>query len=598
MNQRIARIIGTDFRISGRHLLAGAVLATAFWFFDALIGSLFLGQGDFLESAFAPDAHQVFTRVATLALLAFFFVVTNTIMARRRQTEAALRESESRFRLLFETAGSIILVLSPDYRILAFNQEAERVFGMDRGDALGRDYLELFVPEAERETVARDMEKVINGTPIRDFESTVVSRDEVTRHITWNVSRLVDGEGEPIGIVAAGQDVTERRAMLEQLHQAQKMEAIGQLTGGMAHDFNNLLFVIQGNLSLLEEQLKPESALRHPVDRAIAAVERGTILTQRLLAFSRKQLLRPMVIDVNAVVADITDLLQRTLGETVEVEVAPAEGLWRCVADRTQLENAILNLAINARDAMPAGGRLLIATANAGLDEEFAAADPEVTPGKYVTVSVTDTGTGMAPAVQRHIFEPFYTTKEAGVGSGLGLSMVYGFVKQSGGHVTVRSTEGAGTTVAMYLPRATARDTEATKAPVLRPCAPARGETILVVEDNSEVRHLAVAMLEDLGYRVTAAANGTEAMARLGQGPDVDLILTDVVLGGAMSGTDLAAAARERHPNIRTLYMSGYTDDAATHTGPPGTVARLLRKPFRKRDLMRIVRRTLEGGDT
>jgi CheY-like chemotaxis protein len=358
----------------------------------------------------------------------------------------------------------------------------------------------------------------------------------------------------------------------------------------VAHDFNNMLAVIWGNAELIQDELGKDNPRLAAVFRA---AERGSDLTQHLLAFSRIQVLRPEIINANNLISDTTGLLRRTLEEHIEVETVTAAGLWNCEVDPAQLENALVNLALNARDAMSEGGKLTIETANARLDDDYAAAQGDLTPGQYVMVAVTDTGIGMSPEIRSRIFEPFFTTKAVGDGSGLGLSMVYGFVKQSGGHVAVYSEEGEGTTIKLYLPRSTGtvaveRAPESDEVPV------ARGETVLVVEDDPEVRSLAVSLLSNLGYKVMEAATGMAALERLEAATGVDLLLTDVVMPGGMNGRELATEVVRRNPEIKVLYMSGYTENAIAHHGRLDADAELLQKPFRGGDLARAVRRIFD----
>jgi len=395
------------------------------------------------------------------------------------------------------------------------------------------------------------------------------------------------------GVVTIRLDVTERHEMEDQLRQAQKMEAVGQLTGGVAHDFNNLLTVVIGQLDLIAEAVAQDPALSARVAATIQAAERGADLTRRLLAFSRRQALRPQVVELNPLVQGMGGLLRRSLGEAIELQFALDDGLWPTLVDPGQVENALLNIALNSRDAMPRGGKLTIETGNRHLDADYVAHEPEVAEGDYVMLAVSDTGTGMAPEVLERAFEPFFTTKEVGQGSGLGLSMVYGFAKQSGGHVKIYSEPGHGTTVRLYLPRATRSDgatgqAEATAEP--------RGgsETVLAVEDDGAVRRLAVNLLTSLGYRVVEAVDGHAALALLRQRDDIDLLFTDMVMPGGMSGSDLAREARLLRPGLKVLFTTGYTRAAATNngTGPGGDV---IVKPYRKQDLARMLRRVLDG---
>ena len=424
---------------------------------------------------------------------------------------------------------------------------------------------------------------------VRDFIAQLKTKDGALIDCSFSTDAIKMDQLELVLWTVV--DITERLRAEDQLRQAQKMEAVGQLTAGVAHDFNNMLAVILGNAELLEDELGADNPMLITV---INATKRGADLTQRLLAFSRKQVLRPQIIDANALIADFTGLLRRTLEEHIDIETVTAAGLWHCAVDPVQLENALLNLALNARDAMPDGGKLTIETANARLDDDYAAAQAEVTPGHYVMLAVTDTGSGMAPAVQERVFEPFFTTKAVGAGSGLGLSMVYGFVKQSGGHVSIYSEPGDGTTIKLYLPRSTEAEA-AERAPATDAVPRARGETVLVVEDDPDVRMLAVTLLGNLGYQTKAAATAAAALEQLGATARINLLLTDVVLAGGMNGRALATEVKRRAPEIQILYMSGYTENAIMHQGRLDTDAELLQKPFRRADLARAVRKVLDA---
>ena len=378
----------------------------------------------------------------------------------------------------------------------------------------------------------------------------------------------------------------------KRLQQSQRMEAIGQLTGGIAHDFNNLLTVVSGNAELLLEDVRGDPSQRPLVEMIATAAQRGASLTQRLLAFARKQALDPKAVDLNQLVAGLDPMLRRTLGEHIQIELIRAAGLWPALVDQGQLENALLNLCLNARDAMPRGGRLTLETANVRLDEEYAARNADVTPGQYVMLAVTDTGQGIAPEHLQRVFEPFFTTKEKGKGTGLGLSMVYGFVKQSAGHLAIYSEPGQGTSVKLYLPRAGSEV----------PLAPSNGdsggivggsETILLVEDDAAVRQVALAALRSFGYTVIEAADGPSAMAVLEQRSDIELLFTDVVMPGGMNGRALADAALKLRPGLRVLYTSGYTENAIVHHGRLDAGALLLGKPYRRSELDRAVRAAL-----
>jgi signal transduction histidine kinase/CheY-like chemotaxis protein len=392
-------------------------------------------------------------------------------------------------------------------------------------------------------------------------------------------------------------EVAERMRIEESLRQAQKMEAIGQLTGGIAHDFNNLLQIVLGNLESLQRHLPEEPArLRRSVQNALTGARRAAVLTQRLLAFSRRQPLAPRPADPNRLVAGMSDLLGRTLGETIQLETVLAAGVWQIEVDLNQLEAAILNLAVNARDAMPDGGKLTIETSNAHLDRAYVANNAEVRTGQYVAICVSDTGTGMSEETITRAFEPFYTTKEVGKGTGLGLSMVYGFVKQSGGHIKVYSELGHGTTFRIYLPRllGSRREEEIADSTELVPEGLAT-ETILVVEDNDDVRAQTVEALRELGYRVLEAHDGPSALRLLERQRAVDLLFTDVVLPSGMTGPVLADHARKISPTISVLFTTGYARNAIVHQGRLDPGVQLLTKPFEFADLAAKVRDMLDS---
>jgi signal transduction histidine kinase/DNA-binding response OmpR family regulator len=415
-------------------------------------------------------------------------------------------------------------------------------------------------------------------------------------HITW-ADRELDIYKAPVstgGFIIGVVDITERMRAEALVRQSQKMEAIGHLTGGVAHDFNNLLQVISANLDLaaVGDTVKSDPRLKERLDNAIGAVVRGARLTGQLLAFARRQALAPKSVDLGRVIRDMSDMLRRTLGETIAVETVIAGGLWNTLVDPSQVENTVLNLAINARDAMSDGGNLTLEVANAYLDDAYAAAHHEVTPGQYVMLAVTDTGAGMTPEVMGRVFEPFFTTKPEGKGTGLGLAQAFGFVKQSGGHIKIYSEVGHGTTIKLYLPR-TRRQTDVLETG-MGLAAQGGHEHILVVEDDSDVRTAVVDMLTEMGYRVDRAENAESALALLRK-QTPDLIFTDVVMPGAISTREFTRRAQEMHPRIHILYTSGYTQNAIVHNGKLDDDALLLSKPYRKDELARKLRSVFAG---
>ncbi len=400
------------------------------------------------------------------------------------------------------------------------------------------------------------------------------------------------------GFVTLYTDISTRRQAENQLRQAQKMEAVGHLTGGVAHDFNNLLMVILGSLELAQHSLATSDLLRtqRQIETAQGGAQRAATLTQRLLAFARRQSLKPQSIDANKIVSGMSELIRHSIGSSIELETVLAGGLWNAVVDPNQLENALLNLAINARDAMPDGGKVTIETGNAHLDAAYAASHVEVVPGQYVLIAVSDGGSGMAPDDAARAFEPFFTTKGIGKGSGLGLSQVFGFIKQSNGHVKIYSELGAGTTVKLYLPRLLAEDLSVIETDEPEPELPrARDqECILVVEDDADVLAFSVDALETLGYHVIGANNASSALAVLEEHSNILLLFTDVELPG-LNGPQLVEEARRRRPGLAVLYTTGYTANAVVHRGILDREVRSLNKPFDLAELARSVRETLDS---
>ena len=506
---------------------------------------------------------------------------------------AALRDSEERIRAIMENVADALVTIDDKGIVESINPAAQRLFGFEPREIIGQN-VSIIVSGPERdlhhtfiENYLRSGEGKILGKGPREVKARHKDGTEIDVELAVSKTRV----GDKLVFIGAMRDITERKRLEGQLRQAQKMEAVGQLTGGVAHDFNNLLGVIMGNAELLEDRLGADDK---QVQAVIRAAGRGAELTQRLLAFSRLQPLQPKALDPAALVSGVSDLLSRTLGETIDIEIESAADLWMARADPGQLESALLNLAINSGQAMPDGGTLTIEAANATIDEAAAEAN-DAKPGAYVMVTVTDTGTGMSSEVRERAFEPFFTTKDVGEGNGLGLSMVHGFARQSGGFVSIESEVDRGTAVRLYLPRAEGAFALADREPDA--AAPGgRGETILVVEDDSAVRSLAVTLLENLGYEVLAAQDAMAALSFLHTPSRIDLVLSDVMLPGGMCGPDLVEEAKRLRPDLRVLFMSGYTDHPAHGSGPLSEAAAVLNKPFRKRDLARRLRAALGCG--
>ncbi len=512
--------------------------------------------------------------------------------AERAAAAAALRANEQRFRALVEHSWDAIALFGPDGAILYGSPATSRILGYDLDEFVGRNALDLIHPEDRDTVVGRLTEAMAHPRGRVDAAARVRHKDGTWRYLEGVFTNLLDDPS--VGaIVNNYRDSTERQSLENQVIQAQKMEAVGRLAGGVAHDFNNILTAIGGYTDLLLADLPPGDPRRQDVDEIHQAADRAAALTQQLLAFSRRQVLQPKVIDLNALVSNVEKLLRRLIGEDVLLATALAGDVGRVRADPGQLEQVIVNLAVNARDAMPAGGRLTIETRNVDLDAAYAAEHRAVVAGPYVVIAVSDTGSGMSAETQSHMFEPFFTTKEVGKGTGLGLATVYGIVKQSGGSIWVYSELGHGTTIKVYLPRV---DEPAEPLASSAPADPEslRGtETILLVEDEPAVRGVARQVLARQGYTVLEAPDGQTALAMVdGGGPRVDLVLTDVVMPG-MSGRTLVDQLASRCPGLRVLYMSGYTDDAIVRHGMLEPGLAYLQKPFRPDALVRKVREVL-----
>jgi PAS domain S-box-containing protein len=511
----------------------------------------------------------------------------------------ALQESESRFRAIFEQAAIGMADSSLDARFIRLNQRFCEIMGYSREELLGLTFREITHPDdlARDERLARQL---LSG----ELSSVAVEKRYLRKdgRVVWAnllLSLLRSPSGDPLHFVAVVEDITaqkqaenERRHLERQLLQAQKMESVGRLAGGVAHDFNNHLTVIDGYCEMLLDQMGPDDPLREPVEEILLAGNRAAALTQQLLAFSRKQVAEPRVISLNDVVADAGKMLSRLIGDDIEIVTHSDPGLGSVVADPSQMNQVLMNLAINARDAMPEGGRIIIETSNTDLDQGYAAQHAGVEPGPYVLLSITDTGVGMTPEIVQHIFDPFFTTKGVGVGTGLGLSMVYGIVKQAGGWIWVYTEPGQGSTFKVYLPRAGGAP-EPLRAPVSAAETLRGTETVLVVEDQPEVRKLTLAMLESRGYRLLEAANGSEALSLCEHYPEpIHLLITDVVMPG-MTGRELAMRLMALRPSLKTLYTSGYTADAIVHQGVLDPGVAYLPKPFSPAQLAAKVRDVL-----
>jgi PAS domain S-box-containing protein len=572
----IVRDLRTETRFSGPALLLdhGVVsgISTIIWSGDGPWGVL--------------GIHTTRRREFSNADVAFVQALANLIgdVLEREAASTAIRERNELLSIATEVAALGGWSVDARTQALTWSREVARIHEVDEDYQPDVDEgIRFYAPEY-RERVSQCLEACLeNGTPWDEELQILSGRGRrIWLRVIGRAER--DRSGNIVRINGAIQDISERKALESMLHQSQRLEAVGQLTGGVAHDFNNLLTVILGNADLMVEAAGSNAHLRDLADTTFQAAQRGAELTSRLLAYARKQPLEPAPTNVANLIAGMDQLLRRTLGEQVEIEVVRGGGLWTAMVDPAQLESALLNLCLNARDAMPEGGQLTIETANAHLDEDYARQHLEITPGHYVMIAVTDTGMGVAPEIAERVFEPFFTTKASGQGSGLGLSMVYGFVKQSRGHVKLYSEPGEGTTVKLYLPR-TREDEDAKQDATPRQLSRGAGERVLVVEDDEMVRRFVREQVAGIGYEVLSAANAAEALRLLESGEAIDLLFTDVVMPGEMDGRQLAEAARQLRPDLPVLYTSGYTENAIVHQGrlDPGVL--LLNKPYRLADL-------------
>jgi len=591
-----------------------------------VIGGLFFGHSE--PGVFTERAERILIGVAAQAAIAIdnarLYEASQRELAARRRAEqelqslndtleqriqertrevrdvfAQLHESEGQFRHLVESvADYAIFMLSPEGFITTWNLGAERIKGYTADEIIGQHFSCFYTEEDRR-----------NGVP----DQTLATARRVGRFAIdgWRerkggerfwasivVNAIHDRDGNHLGFAKVTRDLTERRAIEDQIRQMQKMDAIGQLTGGIAHDFNNMLTVIGGNVETLQRRLTSgDKNWQRFVAAALRGVERAATLTHRLLAYARRQPLDPKPVELNRLIIGMSDLLGRTLGEHIKIETVLSAGLWQMSADPNQVENAVLNLAVNARDAMPEGGKLTLETANTYLDEAYAQAHAEVTAGQYVMLAVSDTGFGMTSEIVEKAFEPFFTTKELGEGTGLGLSQVYGFIKQSGGHVKIYSEPGEGTTIRLYFPRVKAQASAVEQDHAVQ--APDIGghETILVVEDDEDVRVYTTEILRELGYNVVEAADGDTALSLVASEAQIKLLFTDIGLPGPFNGRQLADEARKRRPDLKVLFTTGYARNAIIHHDRLDPGVQLIVKPFNYAGLAAKIRQIFDEDD-
>jgi PAS domain S-box-containing protein len=532
------------------------------------------------------------------------FAVVTRDMTERELEQTKLLESERRFRHLVQAVVDYaIFQLDKDGFVATWNAGAERIKGYKANEIIGQHFSRFYTEEDKAAGVPTRALATAGKEGRFEAEGWRVRKDGTRFWASVVIDAIHSNSGELTGFAKVTRDITERmeaqrilRATQERLAISQRLEAVGQLSGGIAHDFNNLLMIILGNLEAVQRAAQALGSgaanMQRWIASAIRGAQRAATLTHRLLAFSRRQPLEPKILDVNNYLPGVAEFLQRSLGETVEIEVAGAAGLWPIEVDVAQLESSLVNLAINARDAMPGGGKLTLEAFNQLLDHEYCHSNPEVSPGQYVLISVSDTGLGMTPDTLARAFEPFFTTKEFGQGTGLGLSQVYGFIKQSGGHIKIYSEPSHGTTVKMYLPRCGEQANRGEHDPNMP--VSEENETILVVEDDKDLRAHLVEVLRDLSYRIFSAQDAVAALAILEQSTvRIDLMLTDVVMPG-MNGRELAKRATELRPQLKVLFMSGYSPNAVVHQGRVDRDVQLIQKPVSLQDLSARLRDMLD----
>jgi PAS domain S-box-containing protein len=558
-----------------------------------------IGRGDGIENhetrRLHRDGHEV---DVSLSIAPIYSAAGDIIGASKiarditesKRTQTALQQQTEERQRIFETSQDLILVTDPAGNFVQVSPSVMTILGYRPEEMIGHSGVEFIHPE-DLDNTREEMRAARRGQQTRSFEARYPHKDGHVVMLNWTGTW-----SEPVRRhFFIGRDVTEQRAAEAQLRQAQKMDAIGQLTGGVAHDFNNILTVITGTIEILAEAVADNPELVSFTEVIDDAAERAAQLTKHLLAFARKQPLQPREIDVNGLILETAKLLHPTLGEQIEISPKLAVHTWPAMIDPSQLTTAILNLALNARDAMPGGGKLTLETRNVHLDEGYASMHSEVAVGNYILIAVSDTGTGIPAANLEKVFDPFFTTKEVGKGTGLGLSMVFGFVKQSGGHIKIYSEEGHGTSVKIYLPRSSGLQPTAAEAQL---ASPVQGgdETVLIVEDDALVRNYVIKQVESLGYTALEAANAAEALDIIDNYATVDLLFTDVIMPGAMNGRQLVDEALRRRPALKALFTSGYTENAILHHGRLDVGVLLLAKPYRKSELARMIRVALAGA--
>lgn len=523
----------------------------------------------------------------------FVFVAATDITSEKLAQEE-LVSSEQRYRSLYRNAPVMMLSIGPGRKLVNISDYWLEQFGYEREDVIGRSIADFMPKENIPESISKAMIEFYRCGYAKDVEFQLTKRSGEVIDVLATAAAEYSESGRINGGMVVLIDITDRKIVERQFLQAQKMEMVGQLTGGLAHDFNNLLGVVIGNLELVDRDLDADDTAKKRLSAAASAADKGAELTRRLLAFSRRQALETEIFDLNPLIENLGGMLHRTLGEAIVLECQLAENMPQVKTDQTQFESALLNLAVNARDAMPQGGKLTIESSVATIDEEMASREEDVVPGEYVVVAVSDTGSGIPDEALSKVFEPFFTTKEVGKGSGLGLSMIHGIMNQTGGYVRIYSEVGHGTTVRLYLPVNKSSRTTNRSGSVMVEDEIGGWETILVTEDQPEVREVAVGLLEYLGYKVVEAENGEQAIAELASNAEIDLLFTDIVMPGEMDGKNLADAARELRPDLPIVFTTGYAEAAVLRSGEIKAAHNLVTKPYRKADLAVKIRDALD----
>ena len=510
----------------------------------------------------------------------------------RGSAEAALDEERARSQRYLDTAQVILLALDVNGRITMVNRYACSVLGWTAAELLGRDFIETCVPARIRDETRAKLGSVLCGPDVSVVDNVILTSSGEERMVEWRTTLLRDAQGQVMSTLSSGTDLTDRRILEQQFQQAQKMDAIGRLAGGVAHDFNNLLTVILGHCELLLADFDAGDARQHNIMEIQKAGTSAAGLTRQLLAFSRKQIIEPTLLDLNEVLTGMRTMVERLIGEDVRIVLRLQHGLGPVMVDRGQIEQIVINLAVNARDAMAGGGTLTIETANVELDADYPKTHLAANPGPYVVLTVSDSGTGLTAEVKERLFEPFFTTKDVGKGTGLGLSTVHGIVQRAGGSINVYSELGLGTSFKVYFPR---QDATATAAQLPPPAAWMHSgmRTVLIVEDADGLRALSRRMLERQGFAVLVAANGDEALEQFERNPSIDVLLTDVVMPG-ISGPELTRRLEERCPALKVVYMSGYTEETIVHHGVLRPGIAFLHKPFTSEALGRKIHEVLD----